>query len=262
MPADRDLDALVADLVAHFALSARYPGWRAQVRDLQRVLAADYDAAVDRHVRSGALPIAELTARARSVLPDFNQRPLRFDEGIARLVEAPQGPRLRLHTSRRGRMGDPLRGFYHRPDATRTLVWVNLAHLPTAVAATFAHEVGHWLGDEVHGLRAGSHAFFNVDYAAHLDDAREVFADAFATLAAYPHPQAVQLFERRRWPFGGNLRRQAQANVRDVHRYLVREYGGDLSPQSRVPVRCRFLYMIGMIHFARLRAAILHVVDA
>lgn len=259
---DAEVARLVEDLLERFALApAADADWRRHLRDLRWVLTADYAEAVDRHVRGGDLAVPELIARARPLLPDFNRAPLRFEASVARLVDAADGPRLRLRTSRHGRLGDPLRGFYHRADAERTVVWLNLGHLPTAVAATFAHEVGHWFWDELQANPAATHAFYNVDYAAHLDDARELFADAFAALAAYPQAQARQLFDVRRWPFG-DLRRHARENVVDVQRYLVREYAGDLGPRSKLPIRCRLMYMISMIHFARLRTALLHVVGA
>jgi hypothetical protein len=255
------MDALIVEILRSFELdSARVAGRRRQVRDLTRALTIDYREAVSRMTRAGDLPLRELGARANELLPGFNRVPLHFEEAIARFTDPAAGPRATVRMSGHGKAGHPLRGFYCRPGEAPALIWVNLHHVLTAVAASFAHELGHWFWDDLHGAApAAPLAFYNGGFADHLDDPRELFADCFTTIAAYPHDLAERFFSRRGWPRLPALRRHGEATVAEVYGYLRREYGADLETSGGLSVPTRLYYVTSMIHFARLRAALLQV---
>ena len=73
----------------------------------------------------------------------------------------------------------------------RPLIYVNTAHHPLAVSATFCHEVGHHVSTELFGRGSEPvHFFFDADYNSHLEDPGELAADAVVSIAAYPEPIA------------------------------------------------------------------------
>ncbi len=253
-----DVDDLINDILRAFAFRPRpSASWKARLRDLRWILGSDYAAAVDRFARAGDLPLVRLEEEARKVFPEFNRQPLQFDDTVERVA----CHQVQVRMSRYGKAGHPLRGFYHHDSGDR-LIWLNVGHVPTAVAATLGHEVGHALWDDVLRPRAsGTKPFYNAEFAAHLRDPRELFADVFATVAAYPADAARELFTRRGWPrnFSG-LKEKGADGVAAVQQHLSRHYGADLSAASGLPVARRFYYMSSMIHFAKVRAAALHVV--
>lgn len=137
---------------------------------------------------------------------------------------------------------------------------MNLRHVLTAVAASFAHELGHWFWDDLHACEvAGPHPFYNAGFADHLGDPRELFADFFTTIAAYPKGLAQRFLSSRAWSRVPQLRRHAKTTVGDVYDYLRKEYGADLGEGSGLSAPSRLYYITSMIHFARLRTAVLNV---
>jgi hypothetical protein len=254
-------DALIAEILRSFELvSLAQAAKGGRLRDLRRALSADYPGAVRRMARDGELPLRDLSRRARELLPGFNESPLHFEEAIARFTDPAAGPRATVRMSQHGKAGHPLRGFYYRPEKAPALIWLNLRHVLTAVAASFAHELGHWFWDDLNArISSRPRPFYNAGYAEHLDDPRELFADCFTTLAAYPHGLARRFFSPHGWPRIPAMRRQEKSTVADVYRYLRKEYGADLGEGSGLSAPSRLYYVTSMIHFARLRAAILDV---
>jgi hypothetical protein len=254
-------DELVAEILESFELlSLGHAARKRRLGDLRRALTADYMGSVQRMARAGDLPLRDLSRRAGELLPGFNVTPLHFEEAVARFTDPSAGPRATVRMSGHGRSGHPLRGFYYRSEEAPALIWVNLRHVLTAVAASFAHELGHWFWDDLNARTAsGPYPFYNAGFAEHLDDPRELFADCFTTIAAYPRDLARLFFSPRGWPRVPALRQQERATVADVYDYLRREYGADLGPKSGLAPPSRLYYVTSMIHFARLRAAVLKV---
>lgn len=100
--------------------------------------------------------------------------------------------------------------------------------------------------------------FYNNDFAAHLRDARELFADILTTIAAYPRALARQIFSHRGWPRMAALRHREQATIADVYAHLQLHYQADLGPRSGLPSGQRLRYIVNMVHFSKVRAAILY----
>jgi hypothetical protein len=193
----------------------------------------------------------------------FNEASLHFEELAGRIADPDPGPAVHVRLTPHGASGHPLRGFYYQGPEVGSLIWVNVRHVPTAVAASLAHEIGHWLWDDLqHSAASVTHPFYNAAFAAHLRDPRELFADAFTTIAAYPRQAARRFFARSGWRRAlSGLGAADQNTVVAVHAYLQREYGADLGPQSELSLGRRFNYITSMVHFAKVRAAALEAVD-
>lgn len=260
---DTEVDRLVGEILHVFAINpSQNTHLRRRLEDLRWVLRADYEEVVDRFTREGALPLAELERRAQTIVPEFNRIPLRFGDTIESIDDLSQSLGARVRLSRYGRQGNPLRGFYHHDVGGRPLIWLNLNHTPTAMAATLGHEVGHLLWEDIQADReATPRPFYNFDYGEHLEDPREFFADAVATMAAYPRDAAHRLFRGKGWPAKlRSLRTRERHTVAEVYGYLQENYGAELEMASGLSVLRRLSYITSMVHFAKVRAAIIRKV--
>ncbi|MGH7916657.1 MAG: hypothetical protein ACREQE_04250, partial [Candidatus Binataceae bacterium] len=141
------------------------------------------------------------------------------------------------------------------------LIYVNTAHHPTAVSATFCHEFGHHLSSELFGpQKEPVHFFIDADYAAHLKEPHELAADAMVSLAAYPQPLARKIFPAEwNWGLVARARNLPEAALNEVRAHIRRFYGFDL--MERIPANQRLHYLSGMIHYAKLRWALLAEYD-
>lgn len=159
--------------------------------------------------------------------------------------------------------GLALRGFY-APTAAwrlqRPLIYVNTAHHPLAAMTTFLHELGHHLACDLWGLPQRDVHLFDTDYRAHLRMPHELGADIVVSIAGYPKPLARRLF-----PMGWNHGLVAQARdlgdatIQDIHKHLGGAYGFNIvNCASREQA---LHYLAGMIHYAKLRWALLGEFD-
>lgn len=255
-----ELEQSVAGVLEEFSLDklAGKRGWQRQLKELRQILAADYVAAVERLLASAEPPLQALVERARVEFPDFNRRPLHFGQDILEAVAA-GGVLLRMEA----RSSSPgLRGFYYRATGSRPLIWLNLAHPEGAIAASLGHELGHWYREQLLSTPPPPHkrAFFNANFTDHLTSTEELFADVFPVLAAYPHPLAKVLFPRQRgWRAGAqHMLHLDRATLGRLRGHLTTHYGFDTS-QTGQPVPRRVYYVASMLHYARLRRALLYV---
>ena len=256
------MELALAQILGRFEIGfSRTRLWRNYLGDLRHVLQSDYVEAVDAALRSQRLPLRGLVESVRERIPDFNREPLSLAATLAYARDRRRGLGLNIRVSPYGERGHPLRGFYHNEEGARPLIWVNRQHPPTAISATFAHELGHhfWQG-ATEGAGLGTRTLHHDGLANHLADPRELFADIFATLSGYPTRVARELFGRTRWGrrhFGlGPVGVERIAAIEShVHRY----YAGDLSRSSGLPEPLRLYYLGSMIHFSKVRAAVLRV---
>lgn len=254
------VDRLVKDILSAFSLDHERADtrWRAIMRDLRRIVRADYVATVHQLHLQGRLPVRLFVREVQRAFPEFATRSIQFDEAFRGQIDE-FGITLKMepHANR------ALRGFYHR-DRRGALIWLNLAHPPGAVAASVAHELGHWYRERLLGSHEGdtTTAFFNTDFNGHLRREGELFADLFPVLAAYPTGIAQRLFSRRNRRGGGRrlLPLNAETLAR-VRQYLKPTYGFDISQRRDLSPPHRLYYVTSMIHFARLRAAVLEEFD-
>lgn len=253
---------IVAEILARYEVE-HAPGrkWQKYSKDLANVLARDYEARISHFVAAGELPLRALQRHARSVLPDFGQEPLPFARTVELVCDRRRGMGVNVAVSPYGEPGHPLRGFYVFDGKRPPLIWVNRQHTPTAIGTTFAHELGHHFWTEMAGQTETPARILHHDaFSDHLDDPRELFADSFAAMAGYPHAVARSLFARKSWPRASFTRaRGVLEMICRIEKHIHQHYPGDLSREGGLPPVRRLYYLGGMIHFSKLRAAIMRV---
>jgi hypothetical protein len=229
--------------------------WRQPLRDLRRLVERDYSHALREHVRRSE--VKALVASARSFWPRLNRAKLALPSAAN---FASISKRLELNLSIREcreRDGMALRGFYVRSidqvarDHRRGgLIYLNTAHHPAAVGATFCHEVGHHLalGILPRSDDRAVHFFFDAAYSSHLDDPVELAADVLVAIAAYPGPVARHMF-------AGEMASDLGGNIGAILNYLKSGWGIDFE-LPRQPQH-HLIYLVGMVHYAKLRRALL-----
>ncbi len=149
-------------------------------------------------------------------------------------------------------------GFYLGKDSgleKRPLICLNGAHHPAAVATAFLHEVGHHITAEIFSTRNELVQLSRqTGYESHLNNPRELAADVLVSLGINPRNIADKLFgapRDRRFPVSEAVKsRPAAKAVLDT----ARRYGLDF---ERLPLQKRYQYQAGLIHFTRLREALL-----
>ncbi|HEY6418691.1 MAG TPA: hypothetical protein VIX59_06780 [Candidatus Binataceae bacterium] len=142
-------------------------------------------------------------------------------------------------------------GFEKRP-----LICVNGAHHPAAIGTAFAHEVGHHVTADLFGVHEEAPQLLaQRGYEGHLSDPRELAADVMVSLGIYPHDTAMKLF-------GSGPREKGEPAKRRLNprklsaalSYVGPRYGFDLESVSS---QKRVQYQAGLIHFTKLREALL-----
>jgi hypothetical protein len=151
-------------------------------------------------------------------------------------------------------------GFYLGRDSgldNRPLICLNGAHHPAVVGTAFIHEAGHHVTAKLFSARDESVQLSRqTGYEAHLSDPRELAADLLVSLGIYPRNIAVKLFESappRKMPSSVDEPTQSPTAVKAVLG-SARRYGLDL---DNLPLQQRLQYQAGLIHFTRLRQALL-----
>jgi hypothetical protein len=151
-------------------------------------------------------------------------------------------------------------GFYLGSDSglnNRPLICLNGAHHPAAVATAFLHEVGHHVTAKLFSTRNETVQLSKqTGYEAHLGDPRELAADVLVSLGMYPRNIAAKLFEPgppRKILASADERTESPAAARAVLA-TARRYGLDL---EKLSVQKRLQYQAGLVHYTRLRQALL-----
>lgn len=242
--------------------SVKIDSWRRPANDIHRLVGHDYVRSLRRN-----LPYRELrrliTAYAE-VLPELNREAI-GKMSTRRLARRASDLDLNFKAAPyKEKDGLALRGFYvtrAQGMLKRPLVYVNTAHHPLAVSATFCHEIGHHVVAEVIGCDdAPVHFFFDADYASHLEDPSELAADVMVSFAGYPEPIARRIFAAPwKWGLVARAKNLTDAALEDVRGHIRKVYGFDL--MARIPPHQRLNYLSGMIHYAKLRWALLAEYD-
>jgi len=255
-----EVDILVAEILSRARKSGRkeIAAWKKPQRELRELARLDYVRIMRRTLDYATL--RAIVREARKIWPHLNREQLRPATN-SQLVNLSSGQRIHLQTAPyRGEEGMALRGFYvdkSREALKHPLIYLNTAHHPGAVQATFLHEMGHHVTARVTGHAGeGVHYFFHAAHRDHLDKPAELAADVIVSLAAYPEPIARKLFKTP-WNWGlvaraDKLPDQAFTRIREHVRELV---GFDFG--ASLPAGQSFNYLTGMIHYAKLRWALL-----
>lgn len=126
-------------------------------------------------------------------------------------------------------------------------IFANTAHQRGAVAATIEHELGHFIFQSMGLAELGEVASMEPTFARHLEEKEEMFCDSVVALTTYGHELA---------------RKIAPAREAMLHRLLSAWENTDpsrrIDPLSSVPAPLwRVRYLTALIHFFKLRAALL-----
>ncbi len=256
---DREVDAIADRILAGAKLSgSSLRAWRKPMREIECLLRRDYVRALRKCL--GYREAKSILSAAIGVWPEFNRE--RVEIPRSRCAEISR--KLSVHLSARpyrAPEGLALRGFYvheARSLLTKPMIYVNTAHHPAAVAATFGHEVGHHLA---HGIFEESRNpvdfFFDAAYSGHLDDPIELAADVVVSLGCYPESVARRIFATASWKGGlvASAQHLSQDAVMQVCEHLKCRYHVDFTRTDQ-PDR-NLVYLAGMVHYAKLRWALL-----
>ncbi|MGH7931545.1 MAG: hypothetical protein ACREQN_00105 [Candidatus Binataceae bacterium] len=247
---------------ARVSAAGQLDSWRKPEQDIRRLVRSDYVRSL-RHNLDYRM-IRELVKAFAAVEPDFNHQPIAMGS-LDRFAQVATDLRFHFKASPYG--GDEglaLRGFYvtrGQGMLKRPLIYVNTAHHPLAVSATFCHEFGHHLSAELFGLGDEPvHFFFDADYASHLKEPSELAADVLVSFAGYPESIARRIFATPwNWGLVARAKNLTEAALNEVRAHLRSAYGFDL--MERIPANQRLHYLSGMIHYAKLRWALLAEYD-
>ncbi|MBF6569169.1 MAG: hypothetical protein IVW54_09880 [Candidatus Binataceae bacterium] len=229
--------------------------------DLATIIRCDYVRSLRRHLSYNH--VKTLTAACAQIFADFNRKSIGmlsveiFEEIAAELaIQVTTAPYS-------GDGGVALRGFYvpvGKWKLKRPLMYVNTAHHPLAIMTTFLHELGHHLSCDLWGLKHSAVHLFDTDYRAHLKTAHELGADIVVSIAGYPQVVARELFTTT-WHSGlvAHAKNLDGSTLQRIHEHLGGAYGFNLlecaAPEQKLH------YLAGMIHYAKLRWALLAEFD-
>jgi hypothetical protein len=231
--------------------------------DIERLVGHDYARSLQRHLPYREL--LKLEAAFRVLVPGFNREVMGMMP-IDQLAAIAASLNVYFEASPYdGEAGLALRGFYiprEKGLLERPLIYLNSAHHPLAVAATFCHEVGHHMRAEASCADEEREVHFCVDanYAFHLEEPDELAADAMVSIAGYPKPIARKIFAIPwKWGLVARAKDVTEAALAEVRSHLKKAYGFDI--MGGLPEDRKLNYLSGMIHFARLRWALLSEYD-
>jgi len=232
--------------------------WRQPLRDIEKLLKRDYAKALRENVSREE--VLALVKSATRLWPGLNREklpvPTKADfSAISKQVSV----NLSIRKARE-HDGMALRGFYVRSieqvaKAAQKggLIYLNTAHHPAAVGATFCHEIGHHLALNLlqHPDERPVHFFFDAAYSSHLDDPVELTADVLVSIAAYPKAAARKMFS-------AEIAAPHQVSARNLDKllaYLRSGWGIDFEGPRQSGHH--LIYLAGMVHYAKLRRALL-----
>jgi hypothetical protein len=254
-----EVDEMVSQLLEQIEVPFTSLGKKVltQLSDLKQVLGVDY------HEAPGMPPAPLLKELARIVETEVKGRHeiwKQWDnpECFAPLVRlfGPRELEVRAEPYRRG-AGLSLRGFFCRGNLggkPKFVIFLNTAHHPGAVAATFGHELGHYLYGSLIGENGPMTALMEGTFGTHLSEEHELFADALVALAAYNTDQIKQIIAI------GKLGAGSSENLLTLVHKAYEAIGPRLKldlKQERIGTSWRVSYLTSMIHFFKLRCTLL-----
>ena len=247
------LKGAIEDILKLAHLRSRTQSVRLAEGYIRNVVELDYGAVMKKHFDHQQ--VKKMLHDMRRALPTLNLEMYRVTEvGDLSRKAADLGVVLKAHPFK-GSDATGLRGFYVNEAEVlkRPLIWVNTATHPTAMAASFWHEVGHHLTDRIWGTRHHPAGLsFGNNYRDHLADPKEMAADIVRVLAGYPRTIARRLFR------GRDMRafsHDADLLVSAARPHLRAVMGFDF--HSRFSPGENLYYLGGIIHVAKLRTTLL-----
>ena len=215
--------------------------------DLAEILAADYCAAPGLPSRAMARQLAGIANSVDPRRPAWRKWRTREDFRV-RLREF-DSSEIAVHAEpyRRG-AGLLLWGFScdaRIDERGAFVIFLNTAHQPGAVAATVAHELGHYVHRSIAGDSSAAMAPLEANFVSHLENDAELFADSLAALSAYSvdSVKTAKSF------------RSHSAEVARAINFIDPEYRIDFTHKAVSPA-WRITYLAATIHFYKLRSAL------
>jgi hypothetical protein len=252
----RNSDALIAKLLDELQISLPSINRQLMVKlaDLKKILAVDYCEAPGMPSRPLVGELSRIIER--DIRPRFHGLSSNWNkEDLLRHLVKEFGPReIEVRAQRRSGSGLSLRGFYCRAqisDKAKFLIFLNSAHPQAVVAATFGHELGHYVYGSLVQENATFNAFIEGSFSRHLSEESELFADCLVALSAYDH----MTLKRIAAADGGSRVDRWVTLLKEIHRLIDSRYHLDLSLGKFANVS-RVSYLTAMIHFFKLRRAL------
>jgi hypothetical protein len=250
-------DELAAEILKASGYPAVFGEFPEEVRSLEQ---EDYGCQLRRlFARS---EVREIVEEAKStVWPHLNDESVRL-VSPSEFTRFWSGLGVQFRTAKlNGAEGLAILGFYVRKmgRSRLPLICVNTAHHPTAIGAAFSHEMGHHLMGRLFGSRR-EHAQFlaYTKFREHLNDPEELGADILVSLGVFPEATARKIFMK---PQKRAMKSAADELPNSVSRavleYMDNRYGLGFAEQSAQ----KPAYLAGLIHFAKLRHALLAEYD-
>lgn len=259
-----NIDSLARDVLATVTHNRRprTPALAVARDEITRLEHREYGRSLrGRFARSEVL---EVVREARSkAWPDLNRQPVRlgsmreFADRASSLGADFQIAKMAWPS------GLALFGFYLGSGAgsqKRPLICVNAAHHRAAVGMAFAHEVGHHVTASLFAMRSQPPLpSLYTGYESHFDDPLELAADIAVSLGMYPRNIARKLFrESEREPILPDEQTRKSATRATALGYVRHRYGLDL---ANLPTQKQIQYQAALIHFTKLRQALLQQYD-
>jgi hypothetical protein len=260
---DNGLDGLIGEIVATAAQKARRQGdFSKAAEEIKALIIRDYGPALRNSLARSE--VKELISEARrSVWPQLNQRAVTLvspREFTRRWSSTGVEFRLAKFSSAAGLA---LLGFYVNKSSglKRPLICVNTAHHQAAIGAAFAHEMGHHLTSEIFGSQNRPSFLLYTGIGEHLDDPAELAADLLVSLGMYPQPLALASLKEMRKVSRARKKEPIRLEDRfnDVLTYCSNRYG--LKFDSKISPANRLQYLAGLVHYTKLRQALLDEYD-
>jgi hypothetical protein len=229
-------------------------GVPAEISLLER---ADYGRPLRRAL--GRLQVRELVNEARSsVWPNLNNQSVRLvaPREFTRLWSG-LGVQFQL-AKLGGADGLNMLGFYVRKvgRSRLPLICVNTAHHPAAVGAAFSHEMGHHLVGRLFDLRREhTQLLASTAYGDHLNNQEELAADVLVSLGVFPEAVARKIFAEKKDDHESDGGEISHGVSSAVLKYMQSRFALDFSDATGSAKKLQ--YLAGMIHFAKLRQALL-----
>jgi hypothetical protein len=258
----REVDGLVSKLLTEVKIPFPSLGKRVlgHLTDLKKVLSTDYAEGAD-------LPDKNLLKElSRVVDSDIKSGMANWYQAGKKPWEAPEilpvltklfGGRdleLRAEPYLEG-AGLALRGFFCRANVgakSKFVIFLNTAHHPGAVVATFGHEIGHYIYGSLVGERAPMAAFLEGTFSNHLHEEDELFADSLVAFSCYNREIMKEI---------GPIKNVTKADdlfgrIRRAYGLVGTKFELDLTDRKMGNV-WRVRYLTSMVHFFKLRCALL-----
>jgi len=227
--------------------------WKEPHVEIRKLAQTDYGECLRRKLT--VEQVKELVSRATDIWPRFNQAIIGppSEKVLSRTAGA-----LQLHLKSAPYNSLALYGFYVDPSQTslqKPLIYVNSAHHQLAMGTAFCHEVGHHFCNEISKPKSsGLRFYFDAAYVEHLHDQGELSADIIVSLAGYPQEAAKAMVPATK-PHDGSRKDFNDTVFSAIRRHIKKSYGFDFS--SKLPPGQNLQYLAGMIHYAKLRIALL-----